>query len=325
MQADHIRQIRSRKLDLYAALLPHGSVPVASDLDDNAQYALVLQEVARLAPAGFGLTVGRHRSLADLGVLGQVTMSCATLGEVLELWKIFSASAGELVFLESDAVDDQPADDWSIFITPYPYLPAGVANLLADELCATFFVLAQEITGHQFSNFKVELNHAAEPGCLYAQAFPGQVVFNAPVTRLVGPAAALQLPVRSAAVGMPSDLTDDVHGDLGDLQRLKPVTRRMHGFFLARRGAPLTLRAAAMALGHSERTLVRRLAEEGTSFCAELDGFRRRYGMALVAQGGLQAKQVAHLVGFASENSLRKAFKKWTGVPIGAWAQRSDS
>src|SRR3546814_14132174 len=89
MQADHVRHLRRRKLDLYTSLLPANSLPHAiSDISDNADYAAVLLEVARVAPPCFGLTVGRQRSLSELGILGHVTMSFATPGEVLGLWRI---------------------------------------------------------------------------------------------------------------------------------------------------------------------------------------------------------------------------------------------
>src|SRR3546814_5856497 len=104
---------------------------------------------------------------------------------------------------------------------------------------------------------------------------------------------------------------------------MKPTTMHLHDCLIRRRGAAATVEAAAFALRLSQRTLDRHLALENTTFGAELDDFRRRYAMSLARYGGLKAKQIAHLVGFQSENSLRKAFKKWTGQPIGAWVSQA--
>lgn len=324
MQPDQVRQLRRRKLQLYMSLLPAGSFPVFDgDLYDNAAYASVLRDVVQVAPAGFGLTVGRCRSLSELGILGHVTMSCATLGEVFDLWRIFGKSAGELVLFDAVTVGDEAGSTWSIKIKPFPYLPQPVVRLLADELCASFFVFAREITGLEFNDFSVELAHSAVAGCDYASAFPGPVTFGAPITRVVGPSTALDLAVLPRDSDAVSLMIDQLGGDHHELQRLKPTTMQLHDFLLRRRGAPVTLDAAADALRHSPRTLVRRLAAEQTTFGAELDLFRQRYAMALVKHGGLKAKQIAHLLGYKSENSLRKAFKKWSGMPIGAWIELS--
>lgn len=321
MQPDQVRQLRRRKLQLYISLLPAGALPTFDDdLCDNAAFSAVMQEIAQVAPAGFGLTVGRHRSLFELGILGHVTMSCATLGEVFNLWQIFGKSAGELVLFDAATASDEAGSKWSIQIKPFPYLPQSVARLLADELCATFFVFAREITGLDFRDFSVELSHTAVAECDYASAFPGPVTFGAPITRVVGPATALDLavlPRHGEAASLMIDQRDSNHHDL---QSLKPTTMQLHDFLLRRRGAPVTLNAAADAMRFSQRTLVRRLAAEQTTFGAELDLFRQRYAMALAQHGGLKAKQIAHLLGYKSENSLRKAFRKWAGMPIGAWS-----
>lgn len=317
MQPDQVRQLRAQKLELYKALLPTGSLPkFDGDIYDNAVYATTLVDIAQAAPAGFGLTVGKNRSLSELGILGHVTMSCATLGEVFELWQIFGESAGELVLFDAATADNST---WSIQIKPFPYLPRPVRQLLADELCAAFFVFAREITGLNFTDFRVELSHAAVAGCDYASAFPGAVSFGAPVTQVVGPRTALDLAVLPRENDAVSLMIEQLGGTHRELQRLKPSTMHLHEFFIRRRGTPITLGAAANAMHFSQRTLVRRLAGEATTFGAELDLFRQRYAMALAQHGGLKAKQIAHLLGYQSENSLRKAFKKWAGQPLGVW------
>lgn len=291
-----------------------------ADIGDDAAYGALLRDIAAVAPPGFGLAVGLRRRMSDLGVLGHVTMSCATLTEVFKLWMIFADSAGELVTFDAMTDCSGPAPTWSLIVKPFSYLEQPVADLLADELCAAFFVFAQEMTGQVFSDFAVSLSHAPSPGVDYASAFPGGLSFDATTTCVTGPACAMDLPVIQCDGDAFAGLIDDLGSETSDAHRASPITRQLFRFLARRQDNPPTLGAAAAALRLSQRTLVRRLTDEQTSYGAIVDEFRRRYALTLAQYGGLKAKQIAHLVGFRSENSLRKAFKKWTGHPIGAWA-----
>jgi len=68
----------------------------------------------------------------------------------------------------------------------------------------------------------------------------------------------------------------------------------------------------ARRLGVSERTFARRLAAEGTSFGLILDGLRHELAITYM-QDGLQASQIAWLLGFHQSSSFTHACKRWTG------------
>jgi AraC-like DNA-binding protein len=324
MQTVHVRQLRRRKLDLYAALLPADALPrMPSDLANDADYAAFLMDVARIAPPEFGLVVGTRRHLSDLGVLGHVTMSCSTLREVFDLWQIYGESAGELIHFDGEFDGSGSTATWSLTLRPYPLLPRPVCELLIAELSAAFFVFAREMTGHIFQDFEVQLPYAPARGVDYATYFPGACSFNHPTAKLVGPASAIDLPVLQHSAEPLELLVDQLGGDPSELRQIGQTTLRLYDYFLRLRGETPTLAGAAAALRLSVRTLTRKLVAEQTTYGTALDDFRRRYALTLAQHGGLKAKQIAHLVGFRSENSLRKAFLQWTGMPIGAWSRQS--
>jgi AraC-like DNA-binding protein len=68
----------------------------------------------------------------------------------------------------------------------------------------------------------------------------------------------------------------------------------------------------ARQIGVSERTFARRLASEGMSFAGILDGLRREMAINYL-QGGLQASQIAWLLGFHQISSFTHACRRWTG------------
>lgn len=70
--------------------------------------------------------------------------------------------------------------------------------------------------------------------------------------------------------------------------------------------------AVARALGMSERTLQRRLGDEGTSFKAVLDGVRREFSLSYLRDPRHSISDVAFLVGFAEVSAFSRAFRRWT-------------
>jgi len=77
-------------------------------------------------------------------------------------------------------------------------------------------------------------------------------------------------------------------------------------------GKPSIARAARK-LGLSERTLRRRLADEGESFRSVVDTVRSSLAQTYLEDGKLSADVLAERLGFDSAVSLRRAFRRWTG------------
>lgn len=67
-------------------------------------------------------------------------------------------------------------------------------------------------------------------------------------------------------------------------------------------------------LGMSERTLQRRLREEGTSFAEILDGVRQELSALYLSEPGVAAYEVAFLLGYSEPSAFYRAFRRWTGM-----------
>lgn len=72
--------------------------------------------------------------------------------------------------------------------------------------------------------------------------------------------------------------------------------------------------AVAKRLGVSSRSLQRRLAEDGTSFKAELQALRTRLAENYLAEQHYTFAEIAFLLGYADPNSFFRAFRTWTGT-----------
>jgi AraC-like DNA-binding protein len=80
--------------------------------------------------------------------------------------------------------------------------------------------------------------------------------------------------------------------------------------------------AVAQALHVSQRTLQRRLQDEGTSFQRLLDDTRRELAEQYLAQPNLTLLEAAYLLGFADPSNFFRAFRRWFGLTPGEYRAR---
>lgn len=77
--------------------------------------------------------------------------------------------------------------------------------------------------------------------------------------------------------------------------------------------------AIASELGLSDRTLQRRLTEEGTSFKHLLTKVRHEQAKEYLADPSLDIKEVAFLIGYEDQSSFYRAFHLWEGTTPLKW------
>jgi AraC-like DNA-binding protein len=88
---------------------------------------------------------------------------------------------------------------------------------------------------------------------------------------------------------------------------------------------PPTVSLVARRLAVSERSLRRRLCEEGTSFQALLEDTRRELAQRYLGDPKLTVSEIAFLCGFSDLSPFQRAFRRWTGTtPRQARAKRAS-
>ena len=80
--------------------------------------------------------------------------------------------------------------------------------------------------------------------------------------------------------------------------------------------------AVALAMKMSGRTLQRRLEEEGVRFSSLVDEVRERLARRLLREPTLALAEIAYRLGFSDLATFSRAFKRWTGVPPGAFRRQ---
>jgi AraC-like DNA-binding protein len=128
------------------------------------------------------------------------------------------------------------------------------------------------------------------------------------------------LPTSSPALGQ---LHDRLAGDL--LERLDDASmkRRVREQIVRMlpNGEPRRS-ALAKALGVSERTLQRRLADERAHLNVLIESTRRELAQEHLANGRLSMAEVAYLLGFADQSNFFRSFKRWFATSPGEFRRR---
>lgn len=96
------------------------------------------------------------------------------------------------------------------------------------------------------------------------------------------------------------------------------LTRRLAG------GRP-EIADVARELFLSERTLQRRITEEGTTFRALLEDARRETARRLLADPTIDIRETAFLLGYQDTPSFHRAFRDWEGLSPLRWRKTSGN
>lgn len=219
---------------------------------------------------------------------------------------------------------------YTLYTTPWP----GGLSVVLDGLdthrlgarCEAEFQIADILAGilwaidTSFTPPRVAFTHPApRDTTTHFEYFGPGLVFGAPHTEIVLPDSMLDRPSPTAQPGLASVL--DRH--LAELRAAHhPVASyrlRVREWLLLRflDGSRPAVAAAARDLAISERTLHRRLAEEGVTFREVCEDTRRQLAVDLVRTSPRAFKEIASSIGFADSRSFHRAYLRWTGTTPG--------
>lgn len=269
--------------------------------------------------AGFGLKTGAGVNGASLSAVSFALQSAASLREALGLVQKYQrliSDGGRFQMLPGEAAT------WVVYHPcqgQLAFSPHQIEAVLSAVVSLARWLTATTLPPRrvQFSQSRLGPLQGYRDvfGCEvdFEQAFSGLLVDNALLDRPL-PHADAQLAqvheqvtaTRLAALGMNGV-------DAAELRQ-----------WLARHPGPQLPRRADVArvLGVSERTLARRLGEQGHVFEGLLDDVRRERALAAVADPERPLADIARALGFAEPSTFYRAFRRWTGMPPARWRRQ---
>lgn len=277
--------------------------------------------VQRSRNAMLGIAEPRASSLANFDVVGYAMMSCPNLLASLECLVRYLRVVSEAATLALQ----QDGDGYAIALTLF-----GGDNIVPRQRCEfdllTLLSFLRWISGRRFAPLLVEFSYPEPADAqLYQHAFDSAVRFNAAANRLVLSAADLTLPLPTHSPAL-----EKFHAQFASqcLTRLDNKTiSRQTGELIAHKllGWEPRREEIARLLCLGDRTLRRRLEEEGTSFQKILDDTRRELAQQYFAQQRYSVGEIAYMLGFADQGTLFRASKRWFNVSPKQYKARSQA
>jgi AraC-like DNA-binding protein len=206
--------------------------------------------------------------------------------------------------------------DWLHALGPEP--PASV-----DITFATLVELARRGTGRRIVPSVVELARPRSPHAYYEGYYGAPVRFDCARNALVLDAADLDQVFPGHNAAMIEMMTPALASELRKLDRPLTVSEQVVAALKASlpSGRP-EIGDVARLLGFSERTLQRRITEEGGSFKELLLEARQETCRRLLSDIAIQMDEVAYMLGYQDTRSFYRAFRDWEGVTPSTWRRR---
>lgn len=267
-----------------------------------------------------GLLLGRHMTPGPFSVLSYLLQSSATLGDALNAALRYQRLGGEGGELQ---VEERGEALLLLYRPLHPQHPATRIRVLAMMACWV------QMTAPLLDGFHLlgaQFRHA-EPLDLtpYQQVFACPLQFASSDYAIILPRALCSAPLVQANPPLQQLLRQHAEALLARLPSASLSARvvSLLGEQLAH-GEP-DRGEIARKLHLSERTLQRRLAEEGSSYQQLLTDTRRQLAEQHLREDRLAAAEIALLLGYSEPSVFFRAFRQWTGLTPGEYRAQNGN
>jgi AraC-like DNA-binding protein len=261
--------------------------------------------------SAFGLHLAKEANPRDAGLVFYVAAAAKNVGEAVALFARYSRIANEAARFKP-----MPGREGLIAEISFIGLSRHTAKHVIEFGVALTIKGLREIAGRNIRPTHLSFIHARNSNLREFEAFFGcPVEFGASGDQVAFSNETLALPL----------VTEDRHL-LETLQPICDEAAKERGTAIGSIRASVENEAqkllpqgkakrhsVAKSLGHSERTLTRKLADEGTTYEQVLDQLRQSLAHQYIKERGVSLSQIAWLLGYEGSTSFNHAFRRWTG------------
>lgn len=309
-----VRAMRSCDIDVDAVLAEIGMDPALLEggygrYSQDTITRLWRKAIELSGDDNFGLRVANEVRPATFHVVGYAMSCSATLARALQRFALYCR-------LISDSATATITDAGGATTLEFLFDTGGEPLIYQtiDTVLAGTLSFARWIIGDQIRPLEVRLQHARPADdAAYRAFFQAPIIYDSAQNCIVFDKADLDRPILAA---------DEELASILDSVANRYLEKRMSGRMAVRVRDMLisTLPNGAMSkadvarmLNLTERTLLRRLKAEGTTFVDVLNGVRQELAFQYLQHPGATICDVAYRLGFSDENTFSRAFKRWTG------------
>ena len=298
---------------------PSGEADVARMVSDVAYYDFFERVADALGDAtALPIRTGASMNCDDYGAFGLSWKTAPTLrasfARAERYWRLLTSVSEYEVRAAGD-------DAWfMLHRTGDRRLGLRLSN---EATLASVVSIIRQISPVEFSPLEVHLKHQPPATTEAHETYFGcPVVFESDRDALLIPAAALARANRQADEGITRFLLGHLDAELKKVEADRTLQQMVHDAIAQSLsdGVP-KMPDVARRLGLSERTLQRRLGDEGLSFQKLVDGARRELAEGLLVQSDYPLAEVAFLTGFSEQSAFNRAFKRWLNTTPAAYRE----
>jgi AraC-like DNA-binding protein len=310
-----------------AALIADAGIDKALfDQPDNRipfvqQQSLWELAIERAASPTFGLHFARNVQATHFGLLGYMIMNCQTISDCLEAivkYQFLSGQGGEFSL---ERTDNSTALCYVAVNTELPVTQHRVVAMIAAHISFGRWLL-----GPNYKPDLVEFSHACpEEAQEYRDFFEAPVLFQRTSNKITFNTDVTSLKIPLASADLLELLSERADRLLANITKQSGITGQTSKLLLRQMGEALPSRSMiAMQLGLSERTLQRRLNDEGTSYQAVLNTTRYHIACDLLKNTVLPLSEVAAQLGFSEPSAFYRTFKRQHGITPGQYRDNKN-
>jgi len=276
---------------------------------------LLLDALAITQQPALGLLIGERLLVNNHGILGYAAMNSATLRQAIELIERFLRLRTTLVTARHElrgktvrVVFEEPAPLGDIRRPILEAVILAVRNVLdyiswgSSQIAQVAFPFATP----EYASLAREL-FKCEPR--YAQSWAGFAL----------PLEVMDLPLKMADSATFDDAAQICQRELDKLTRRESTASRVRRVMLEKQSGFPSLNVTARLFNMTPRTLHRRLTDEGTSYKEILEDVRHMLAVEHLKSGAMSIQEIAYTLGYTDIANFRRAFKRWEGMPPGAY------
>ena len=279
-------------------------------LSVRSQIALLDEAAIALKDDCIGFTLARDFDLREIGLLYYVMASSQTLGDALKRVARYSKITNEaLVFGYREG-------NRLMISLSYSGVPRHSDRHQIEFCMFAVLRICRALTGQNLVPQHFSIAHHRSEGISEMARFVGtKVEFGAETDEFALNVDARELPLIHSDTYLNDLLLKYCEAALadrrGELSQLRTRVENAISSLLPH--GRVSVEDVARSLGMSERTLARRLSDEGLNFTEILQQLRRDLAVRYLDDRKLHVSKIAWLLGFQEVSAFTHAFKRWTG------------
>ncbi|WP_373092612.1 AraC family transcriptional regulator ligand-binding domain-containing protein [Zhongshania sp.] len=257
----------------------------------------------------FGLRLGKYLTPNTHGAMGFMASSSPNLLATLKAFQTYLPTRVDFSHIKLKLTKEY----WECYCYFETDLDADILRAISEIYASVLFQCAEFIVGMPIEYAKICFSFK-EPDYSqrYSEFLPGLIEFSSPELIFKIPKNICEIPNASANHESYSLALRECQSMLDKMRnKTNSITHQIEKMMLTHPPGVLNENRAAAMLFISERTLARRLTQEGSNFRTIRDQILSQQASSYLRNSDMSVDAIAALLNYHDSSSFRRAFKRW--------------